>query len=231
MVSGMKLDHALSAGLTIMMAFALAGCAQAQTGARPGPDVAGSSSSAPTATPTLDGSVSSIVLSGTGISTANAAGETLMTIPFEQDSASAVALLTDTMGENPLERYQDGCRIGTYYTWSPAAGEPESGVEGLVLHVPEGGDRFQVTFTLPALLGIDLRIITGQSVGDDVSSILADASTRSEAGYEGSFMWDVASYNEFNGAQFPVGGVGFVGDSGSVMTVATAPGSWGAFYC
>ena len=227
----MKLDHTLRAGLIITMALALAGCAQAQTSTTATPDVAGSSSSAPTATPTLDGAVSSIVLSGAGVSTANAAGETLTTIPFEQDAVSAVALLTDTLGESPVERYQDSCRVGTYYTWSPAAGEPESGVEGLVLHVPEEGDIFQVTFTLPTLLGIDLRISTGQSVGDDVSSILADASTQSEAGYEGSFMWDVASYNEFNGARFPVGGVGFVGDSGTVMSVATAPGSWGAFYC
>ncbi len=228
----MSLVQKLRSVTVIALALVLAGCAGTQASVVPTSAPSKSPSATATPSPDPDTVVASVVLSGSAISTENGAGEQLESIPFAPDASSAIATLADAFGEAPFEYEQSGCRIGNYYAWGTEAPAPNVGRLGLTLHTPDGGVEFTVSLSAPEVSGVELHISTGQSVGDDVSALLADPGADfNREGYSGSFMWDVTSYRVTQGIEFPFGGVGMVSSPDTTLIQAAAPAGLGAFYC
>jgi hypothetical protein len=170
----------------------------------------------PTAQP--DVTVAGIVISGRGITTKNAAGETVASVNFLDGDAELAEFITSAVGEQPrVSVITEICEVPfTEYSWGV-----ENGNGAVTLHVPEEFDPpFLSTFVMVGAAdvnGIPVRSSTGFAVGDDVSSVpqtlppaqIVDLHANVSVGGSPdptSFVFDPAGEIEYQGEMRSYGG-------------------------
>lgn len=182
----------------------------------------------PTATPTpaAKPTVSTVVMSGSGLVGQTSDGQTVQDAAFADGPDPAIALLTSAFGTPPVqtEMTQDeACDApSTHYDWGDA-----------LLSVSSTG--FTVRFSNASVAGVALESSGGFAVGENAQAFF-DALPEAQAHDEyndgsGPFVYDKvadgAPWGE-DGAAF--GGVALL-QPGGVVTSIVAPDTTRAFYC
>ena len=148
----------------------LSGCTTAEPQNTPKPSSPSPATSAPS--PEVDAAVSVIVISGRGLTTQNADGDTLDSVAFGDGEASLAEFITEATKLEPVI-YEDSqiCIVPyTQYSWGVAGGNG-----AITLHVPaEPNPPVLDTFVWSgesSVNGIQIRSSAGFAVGDDISAI------------------------------------------------------------
>ena len=182
----------------------------------------------PTATPTQTAAptVSTIVMSGSGLLSQTTEGQTVQTAVFADGPDTAIAFLTTVFGRSPLQTemtQEEACDApSTHYDWDNA-----------LLSVSPVG--FTVRFSGPSVAGIALQSSGGFAVGDNAQAFF-DALPEEQARDEyddgsGPFVYDKVA----DGAPWGEDGSAFGGvalmQPGGVVKAIVAPDTTRAFYC
>lgn len=194
--------------------------------ATPAATPAATAAATPTPTPAAEPTVSTVVMSGSGLVGQTDEGQTVQAAAFADGPDPAIALLTSAFGTSPVrtEMTQDeACDApSTHYDWGDA-----------LLSVSSTG--FTVRFGSASVAEVALRSSGGFAVGENAQAFF-DALPEEQAHDEyndgsGPFVYDkVADGAPWGEAGSAFGGVALL-QPGGVVTSIVAPDTTRAFYC
>jgi hypothetical protein len=206
--------HLLALSAAVLL---LVGCSAAQPPVTSEPT--SSSPATESATPEADTTVTALIISGSGLSTQNVAGDTLGSVKFTDGEASLAAFITMASGLEPEVSYIDFfCTVPyTMYSW-----DVSNGSNGAVsLHVStEPNPPLLDTFVLSgssSVNGVAIRTSAGFGIGDDISAIPATLPAEQTVGLHDnisvggspdptSFVFDPVGEVDVNGVSRSYGG-------------------------
>jgi len=220
-----------------LLTLALFGCA-ADTPTPAAPTASATQEPSTTPTAESDLTVASLVVSIDSVSTLNAAGEVLQSVPFDSNPEAAVALLTTAFGSEPtIHQEPGGCWDddgNTQWSWGDQADVSIfSAVTPASRATWRSENDFYLRVHVAELAGVDIETDSGVSVADSAAALFAElpASQVFATSGEGSFV----GITDIGGTYDEGGTTGYWGVAverrGESIAVIAAPAGFLDFWC
>jgi len=215
--------------VALLLAVALSGCAGSSVDAVAAPSSSPTETSTPTPDPTataeVPAPVTTVVLSGASVASADDSGATVQTLPYSGGPEGIVALIVAASGTEPVvTEVAESCAAAhTSYQW-----------DGVQLVAWSGSPQFTIVVSKATAGAVRVEAAGGYAVGDDVSQFVAAQSPENIGRFDDSGRQLFVSFDTVDTVvsgeyTSPLGAVGLV-DSGTLSSII-APGEWSSFLC